>query len=101
MAWFPYATHGTDMVTYDADTKRWVDVFTGDFGGYGVQTSPGWSGNTIVWTDALFKPGMDVIAEKPIVTTKVSDTKTTSTSSFQEKSTGRWIGVNTVCTKNG
>lgn len=100
MAWFPYPTQGTDWVTYDSSTNRWVDVFQGDFGGYGVSTSPGWSGDSSTWTDALFKPGTDIIAEKPVVTTKNSATKTTSISSFQEKSSGRWIDVTTVCTKS-
>lgn len=98
-AWFPYSTQGTDYVTYDDATKRWVDVFTGDLGGYGVTTSSGWTGNTIVWTDALFKPGNDVIGETPTTTTKVSDTKTTTHTTFREKSSGRWISVDTLCNK--
>ena len=96
-AWAPGA-HATDMVTYDADAHRWADINTGDYGAYDVTTSPGWSGKTIVWTDALFKPGMFAIAETPMVTTKDSDTKTTSHSTFQEKG-GRWISVDQVCTK--
>lgn len=99
MSWFPYPSQGTDVVTYDSDTKRWVDVYTGDFGGYGVTTSPGWNGDTMVWTDALFKPGMDVIAQTPTTLTKVSDTKTTAHNTFQEKSSGKWISVDTVCNK--
>lgn len=98
--WFPYQTAGTDWVTYDSTTSRWVDVFTGDQGSYGVTTSPGWSGTTIVWTDALFKPGTDVIGETPTTLTKVSDTKTTTHSTFREKSSGRWIAVDAVCTKS-
>ena len=97
ISWAP-GGHTTDMVTYDAAAHRWADIQTGDYGVYDATTSPGWSGKTIVWTDALFKPGMDVIAWTPVVTTKVSDTKTTSHSRLQEKS-GRWISVDQVCTK--
>ncbi|MDQ6770654.1 MAG: hypothetical protein M3Z54_11790 [Gemmatimonadota bacterium] len=99
-SWAPAAL-ATDWVTYDADTHRWVDINTGDYGGYGATTSPGWNGNTIVWTDPLFKAGMDAMAVTPTTTTKDSDTKTTSHTTFQEKNSGRWISVDTVCTKNG
>jgi hypothetical protein len=88
----------TDSVTYDADQHRWVDVYSDDNGGYDVTFSPGWSAGTIVWTDALFAPGPDIIAASPVTITKVSDTKTTAHSSFKEKS-GRTITLDTVCNK--
>jgi hypothetical protein len=98
MSWFPYETNGTDMTTYDADAHRWVDVYTGDQGGYGVTTSPGPKGNTIVWTDALFTPTKNTLAETPTIVTKVSNSKTTAYSTFKEGS-GRTITVRTVCSK--
>ncbi|HXW52338.1 MAG TPA: hypothetical protein VEJ41_10135 [Candidatus Acidoferrales bacterium] len=100
MAWFPYPTNTTDLVTYDPTAKRWVDVFSGDFGAYDVTTAPGWTGHTIVWTDQLFVPGPDIMAQTPTTVTKVSATKTTAHSTFRERSSGRWIAVDTVCTKN-
>jgi hypothetical protein len=87
-----------DKVTYDPDQHRWVDVYTDDQGGYDVTYSPGWSGNTMVWTDQLFAPGPDIIATSPLTNTKVSDTKMTSHNTFKEKS-GRTIAVDSVCTK--
>jgi hypothetical protein len=100
ISWFPYPAQTTDWVTYDPATKRWEDLLTGDFGFTGATTSPGWSGNTIVWTDALFTPGLDVIAETPTTETKVSNSKWTSHTTFQERSTKRWISVDTVCNKS-
>ena len=87
-----------DKITYDPDQHRWVDVYTDDQGGYDVTYSPGWTGNTMVWTDALFTPGPDIIAASPLTNTKVSDAKMTSHSTFKEKS-GRTIAVDSVCTK--
>jgi hypothetical protein len=92
------AINSLDMITYDAQQKRWVDVNTDDQGNYDVSYSPGWTGNTIVWTDALFTPGSDIVATTPTTWTKVSDSKRTSTSSFTEKS-GRKITVVASCTK--
>ncbi len=97
-SWAPKAG-ATDWVTWDSDTKRWVDINVGDFGAYDASTSPGWTGNTMVWTDALFKPGMDVVAVTPLINTKVSDTKLTSHTTFKERSSGRWVSVDTVCNK--
>jgi hypothetical protein len=99
-SYFPYASQMTDWTTYDRDTSRWVDVSTGSFGAYGVSTSPGWSGDTITWTDALFKPTSDVMAETPTVVTKVSASKWTSPYTFQERSDKQWVTVNTACTKS-
>jgi hypothetical protein len=99
-SYFPYASQMTDWTTYDRDTSRWVDLATGSFGAYSVSTSPGWSGNTITWTDALFKPTSDVMAETPTVNTKVSASKWTSHYTFQERSDKQWVTVNTACTKS-
>jgi len=98
-SWFPYTTRSTDMTTYDPDAHRWVDVFTADLGGYDVTTSPGWRGNTMTWTDALFTPTKDVLSVTPTINTKVSDTKITSYNTFTEGS-GRTITVRTVCNKS-
>src|SRR5262245_19633845 len=31
------------------DGDRWVSVWVNGFGGWGTSTSPGWTGDTIVW----------------------------------------------------
>jgi hypothetical protein len=99
-SWFPYSTTTTDWITHDSDPKRWVDILTGDLGAYDASTSPGWTGNTIVWTDNLFKPSTDVMAVTPTTETKVSSSKWTSHYTFQERSSGRWLSVDTVCNKS-
>ncbi|MBV8281269.1 MAG: hypothetical protein JO347_04295 [Candidatus Eremiobacteraeota bacterium] len=93
------AVSSVDMITYDKDQKRWVDVYTDDGGNYDVSFSPGWKGNTIVWTDAIFVPGPDIIATSPLTTVKVSDSKVTFSSSFTEKS-GRKNTLTGYCTKS-
>jgi hypothetical protein len=100
MSWFPYPTKTTDWVTYDSDGKRWEDINVGDFGGYDANWSPGWNGNTMVWTDQVFKPGMDIIGVTPTTQTKVSNSKWTSHTTFKERSSGNWISVDTVCNKS-
>lgn len=99
-AWFPWPATTTDMITHDSDPKRWVDILTGDFGAYDASSSPGWNGNTIVWTDNMFKPSSDVMAVTPTTQTKVSNAKWTSHTTFQERSSGKWISVDTVCNKS-
>jgi hypothetical protein len=96
--WFPYAGTSTDMITYDANAKQWIDVYTDTLGNYDVSTSPGWSGNTMVWTDKTFVPARDITSQTAVTNTKVSDTSTTSTSSFTTTS-GTTVGVTGACTK--
>ena len=99
MSWFPHATTVYDKTTYDATSKRWVDVTYGDLGAYGLTTSPGWVGNAMVWHDANFAPGPDIVAQTDTTNTKVSDTKVTSASSFTEAG-GRKVTVTTTCNKS-
>lgn len=98
MAWFPYESTGEDRITYDADTARWVDVTTSDYGGYDLQTSKGWKGNTIVWHDLATVAGKDVASTADVTITKVSPTKMTSRSTFTTVK-GRTVGVTGTCTK--
>lgn len=99
MKWFPRQTTSHDKITYDSTTSRWVDVTYGDLGAYGLSFSKGWNGNRIVWHDVSFAPGQDVKAQTDTITTKESDSKTTSTSTFTETS-GRVINVAGTCTKS-
>jgi hypothetical protein len=99
-SWVPTTLRTWDKITYDPDTKRWVDVSYGDGGGYGLSFSKGWSGNQIVWHDVSFAPGPDINSQTDITTTKVSPTKTTSSSSFTETKTGRRVTVTTTCVKS-
>ena len=86
------------MITYDADTSRWVDLNTDSNGGYDLSTSKGWVGDKMVWHDLAFAPGPDVTAVTDQTMTKVSDTKFSFASGFTEKS-GRKVTFKGACTK--
>jgi hypothetical protein len=89
-----------DKITYDNDTKRWADVSYGDGGAYGLSFSSGWNGEKMSWHDVSFAAGPDISAQTDNVITKVSNTKTTTASSFTETKTGRHVAVTGICTKH-
>jgi hypothetical protein len=89
-----------DKITYDSDAKRWVDVTYGDGATYGLSFSSGWNASQIVWHDVSFAPGPDISSQTNNTFTKVSSTKTTTTSAFTETKTGRKVTVSGVCTKS-
>jgi hypothetical protein len=66
---------GKGWIGYDSTRKSWYSFGIGNFGGFGVSTSPGWSGGKIVWTDTYATDGSPLGVA---TITKVSDTKTTS-----------------------
>jgi hypothetical protein len=95
----PHAHTTVTKVTYDASTSRWVSVSTDDGGGYDMSTSNGWEGNTMVWHDVAFPKTASITSSGDTTITKVSNTKTTLTSSFTESS-GRVVHVKGTCTKS-
>jgi hypothetical protein len=99
VSWVPTPAVATDRITYDATTKRWIDVNYDNQGGYGLSVSKGWDGDRISWHDVSFAPTADISSQSSTVTTKVSATKETSESAFTEAKTGRHVTVSTVCTK--
>jgi hypothetical protein len=99
-SWVPAALRTWDKITYDPDTKRWVDVLYGDQGTFGLSVSQGWNGNQIAWHDVSFEPGPSINSQTDITTTKVSASKTTASSSFTETKTGRRVTVATTCVKS-
>jgi hypothetical protein len=101
MQWFPHSLTVYDKITYDATTKRWIDVSYGDNGTYGLSTAEGWNGDSIVWHDPTFAPSSDISAQTDTTMTKDSDTKYTSSNSFTEASNGRNVSFVTTCMKNG
>lgn len=98
--WFPNKWTSNDEITYDADTKRWVDVEYDGIGGYSLTTSRGWAGNTIVWHDPAFTPSSKVASATDTTMTKVSDSKVTSTWSITKSNNGKTVSANTTCTKS-
>lgn len=97
--WAPNAPATTETrYTYDAETKRWIGVTTGEMGTYDLVTSTGWNGNTITWHSVAFAKGPDITAQSDVTITKASPTRTTMSSSF-DTSTGRHVTVNGTCNK--
>jgi hypothetical protein len=70
--------HSEMYFTYDPQAKMYVSTEMDDFGGYGFATSPGWQGNSMVWTDKSAQDGTVAIT----TITKVSD------SEYNMRSTG-------------
>lgn len=98
-SWAPNAPTTTETrYTYDADTKRWIGVTTGEMGTYDLVTSTGWNGSAIVWHSVAFAKGPDITSQSDTTITKASPTKTTMSSSFDTVS-GRHVTVNGTCNK--
>ena len=58
--------------TYDPDTKQWVSIMVDNFGTYGMSTSPGWTGKTLVTKDTVNSGGAPLGVD---TLTKISDTQ--------------------------
>jgi hypothetical protein len=69
--WLTQTTdRGVSYIIWDAKKKLWAFVGVGA-DGYGVSTSPGWDGNTLVVTDQ-YNGGDDPVAT--VTFTRVADT---------------------------
>ncbi len=73
---------GQSWVSYDATKKQWYSFGVGNFGGFVMSMSPGWKGNTIVWTDSYATDGAPLgvtttTKVNPMKITDMSVTKTT------------------------
>ena len=63
-------THSSHHLTYDPKHAIWVTTELTDKGGYGLSTSPGWTGDTLVFTylaesDAV-RPGVLTITKRGV-----------------------------------
>jgi hypothetical protein len=97
-SWLPYTSNELDMLTYDPSAKRWVDVETDTLGGYDVSASPGWKGDTMVWTDLTFVPNRDVTSATAVTLKKAGPAKFTYANTFTTKK-GRTIALTGSCVK--
>ena len=61
-------------LTYDATAKAWTFLYVSSTGDYGVATSPGWTGTTMVYKDVLNGGGAPLGSS---TFTKTSDTALT------------------------
>jgi hypothetical protein len=83
--------------TYDPSVKKYVGVELDDFGGYGLSSSPGWTGNTMVWTD---KSALDGSVGVTTVT-KVSDSEYNFTNTGTDAKGKAVPTTNGTCKKGG
>jgi hypothetical protein len=89
------AVNSTNYLGYDATVKQWVTIGVDDSGGYGMQSSPGWQGNTITWTGK----GLDGSTFTDVIT-KDSDTKTTDQNTVTDAQ-GKVTKTTITCMKSG
>jgi hypothetical protein len=82
--WFPYETK--------SDVRD-------NLGGYGTYTTPGWKGDTAVWTARSFTPTKDVKAVSKYTITKVGRSKYNGAYTFTDAK-GTVVGGKDVCTKS-
>jgi hypothetical protein len=87
---------GDNWTTWDPTIKLWINQGVDNFGGYGLSTSSGWSGNSMIWNGT--NPDGTVYR---IVNTKLSDTKTSSkTWGNNKKGQAQRLQASGVCTKS-
>ncbi len=89
------AQNAMTYMTYDPTVKRWVTVYYDNLGGYGIESTSGWQGNTASWNGT----GLDGSAVADVIT-KVSDTETTDANTTTDPK-GKVTNVTITCKKNG
>jgi len=93
----PYRTVAQNSMTnttYDPTIKQWVSVYYDSLGGYAIESTSGWQGNTASWSGKGLDGGTfaDVI-------TKVSDTETSDVNTMTDPK-GQVTNVTITCKKN-
>jgi hypothetical protein len=73
-------------LTYDASAKQYVLVWVDNFGSWATETSPGWQGDTMVWTGDQMVMGEKATARDTFV--KKSDREYTH--KFELNMKGQW-----------
>lgn len=89
------AQTGNTYMTYDPTVKQWVTVYYDNLGGYGIESTPGWQGNTASWSGK----GLDGSTVSDVIT-KVSDTQTSDANTTTDPK-GTVTNVTIRCKKNG
>jgi hypothetical protein len=83
---------------YDATAKKFVQVWVDNFGSWSAEMSPGWQGDTLVWTGDQTIMGEKATARDTLV--KKSDTEFTH--KFELNMKGQWSPiVDETCKKAG
>lgn len=96
--WFPYDVKNQVRVSYDSDAKLWIYMYMDDLGGYGLYTTPGWKGDTAIWTARSFFPNKETTAVSNYTMRKFSDSKYTGTYTFTNGK-GTVVGGQDDCAK--
>lgn len=88
------AQNSMTNMTYDPTIKQWVSVYYDSLGGYAIESTSGWQGNTASWSGKGLDGGTfaDVI-------TKVSDTETSDANTTTDPK-GQVTNVTITCKKN-
>lgn len=73
--WFPYDNKVQQRITYDAAAKLWIYESWRSLGGFDLYTSPGFTGDTAVWTNHSFLPTQYVRAISAYTLKKMGDSK--------------------------
>ncbi len=87
--------NSTTYTTYDPTIKQWVQVEVDSGGGYGMESSPGWVGNTATWSGK----GLDGSTFTDVIT-KNSDTSITDANTATDAQ-GKTTNATTTCMKSG
>ena len=96
--WFPYEFKGTEKITYDFDSKRWIDVYTDTLGNYDLSTSKGFSSQQITWHSLAFMPGGEVTGVTDTTYTKIGNNKVHVVYGFATTN-GHTVRVEGNCTR--
>jgi hypothetical protein len=90
-----YTINGTTYLSYDPDSKMWVQLLVDSSGQYGLSTSSGWQGNSLTWSGK----GLDGTGFSDVFT-KVSDGATTDAATITDPQ-GKVTKTVTGCKKSG
>ncbi len=93
-----HPVRGKIHLGYDATAKQSVQLWVDNFGSWATEMSPGWQGDTLVWTGDQMVMGEKATARDTLV--KKSDTEYTH--KFELNMKGQWSPiVDETCKKAG
>ena len=97
--WFPYEDRVQQRITFDAGAKLWIYENWHSLGGYNLYASPGFIGNTAVWTDRSFLPNGETRAISSYTFKRIGERRYTGTFALTTEK-GSVIAVHDACTKS-
>ena len=97
--WFPYHDKVQQRITFDAGAKSWIYENAHSMGGYNLYTSPGFTGDTAVWTDHSFLPTKKTRAISIYTLKKIGERKYVGSFAITS-GTGTVIAVRDTCIKS-